>query len=147
MWCTFYFQLHFHCHSLYCFIKTDTLVFCNFFRIFSITFGWKSGWRKQNFSNSEDSASEHCLGFAYFLFCQFLPGVAYKSVDYKKKTCIEIYKENCSVGDQKMMKNRTSISFIKVFKWLIFKIEKDDLTSKYTFMWKRMPITKFYNSV
>ena len=35
----------------------------------------------------KSSVSESCLAFAYFI-CQFQPGVAYKSVAYKKKACI-----------------------------------------------------------
>ena len=37
----------------------------------------------ESFSNSKSLAAGCCLAFAWF-FCQFQPGVAYKSVSYKK---------------------------------------------------------------
>ena len=38
-------------------------------------------------SSSKSSASGGCLAFGWF-FCQFQPGVAYKSVAYKKSVCL-----------------------------------------------------------
>ena len=36
----FHFQPHFHYNESYSLIKTDTLVFCIFLKIYSIIFGW-----------------------------------------------------------------------------------------------------------
>ena len=45
----------------------------------------------KSFSNSKSSASGCCLAFAQF-FCQFQPGVAYKSAAYTKKRMQHIRK-------------------------------------------------------
>ena len=55
------------------------LFFCLFFRICSIIF---VGEEWEQFTNSKSLVSGCCLAFARF-FCQFQPGVGYKSVAYK----------------------------------------------------------------
>ena len=64
-------------------IQTHTFL-CLFFRIFPITFGWKRGWRMWM------KLSLNVLLSIFLIFCQFQPGVAYKSFAYKKSVYIAV---------------------------------------------------------
>ena len=70
-------------------MNTDILSFlCLFFRFLGYVLLFlddKADEECEWFSNSKSSAPGCCLAFVWF-FCQFHPGVAYKSVAYKKKS-------------------------------------------------------------
>ena len=64
--------------------KQRFLFFLHFLEHLLLLFDDNVDEESKSFSNSKNSASGCCLAFAWF-FCQFQPGVAYRSVAYIKK--------------------------------------------------------------
>ena len=73
-------------------LKQTYLFFVHFLECLLLYLGDNLDEESELFSNSKSSALECCLAFAWF-FCQFQPGVANKSVSYKKKACKSNLKE------------------------------------------------------
>ena len=93
LWSIFYFHLYFDYDHSYDLMNIDRFVFlliffffasfaCLFFRTCPIIFGWRMRivFKYQKFSL-------RVLLSICLIFCQFQPGIAYKSVIYKKRAC------------------------------------------------------------
>ena len=64
-------------------LKQTHLFFVHYLEYFLLFLDGNVDGESELFLNSKSLASRCCLDFAWF-FCQFQPGVAYKSVAYKK---------------------------------------------------------------
>ena len=84
LWSNFHFQSHFRWHYYHIkSLKQTHLFFAHFLEYF-LFLNDNLDEEREYFSNSESSASGMLLSVC-LIFCQFQPGVAYKSVTNKKK--------------------------------------------------------------
>ena len=84
MLCILLFHLHFSFHLSNTLIKTNKLIFVNFKKYLLLFLDDNVEEEIEKCWNRNISALEFCLAFSFHLFCQFEPGVALKSVAYKK---------------------------------------------------------------
>ena len=83
MWSIFIFTFIFNMiNRMISWIKTH-LLFCLFFRVCTITFGLWRGWKMWIIFKYQKFSPRVFLSIC-LIFCQFQPGVVYKSVAYKK---------------------------------------------------------------